>query len=182
MGGKQGYKSQTPKVSIIFKGLSVLTLSLKHFCCLPFEISGGGGSELSPSRVLLWVGALLQEHSLGKSDGFVPQTAAECSAETWSHTTKVWGHVSMQVVTPIDGCIAKMKVQDLAEAQGGGSDTSRNAFSLFCIPFPRENEGKEGTKWRCCQPSLTPCNGAHWVLGGQFGLQEKLGYITLLCH
>lgn len=53
MGGKQGCKIQTLEVSIIFKGLSVSTLFLKHFCCLPFETSSGGGGELSPSKALL---------------------------------------------------------------------------------------------------------------------------------
>lgn len=90
----------------------------------------------------------------------------------------------MQLETPINGCIAKLKVLDLAELQRGALDTSLRTQMLsvyFVSSFPRENQGKEDTKWRCCQPFLSPCNGAHWVLGGKFRLQEKLGYITLLC-
>lgn len=126
-----------------------------------------------------WVGTFLQWHSLGKSDhtdsGHEQQLNTQ---QTLGATPTRFGGTFLCSC----GCIAKMKALDLAEVQGGGLDTSINALIYFVSSFPRENQGKEDTEQRCCQPSLSPCKGAHWVWGGQFTLQEKLEYITLLCH
>lgn len=60
-----------------------------------------------------------------------------------SYITKVWGRISTQLVTPVDVCIAKMKGLDLAEVQGGGSDTRHKCSQFILYPlFLEKNKAK----------------------------------------